>query len=398
MGLRKARYVSLGIRSVVNVEALNMVESVGNLVRHRVVPYVVPIESGRYVLRWVPAVSGEALAHAYQSILADIALERGLGVCYWCSRHEFIKHFDLRFIDSTKDKVEYAKEELELAKEFAGKGERLSLSEIERIESTIVKLCTVEDVGGFLVQQGPTKRTSRFYFSYMVPTEDSVASGAVALDNQFFVRHAPRSESLRPKERRERGEEQQIAPAQAPYYVQVGSALYAYTFALDIDGVGVSSVTGSLAIEEDLRKRRMAAALDALKELLDSRSFGAKLTRFSPIQSYECIVAVASRNLALNVSPPTKSFRDFVLGTIHRVARALRECGDDTKARVLLWSEDSSTRDRLRELADEAMKHEEVKGVVGEGTDAKLKVEIVESYSPRDLVDRIKGYLGLSQA
>ena len=385
--MRKSRFVSLGVRSIVNVEALNMVESVGNVVRHRIVPYIVALESGRYVLRWVPAVSGECLAHAYQSMLADVALNNKLPVCYWCSKHEFIKHFDLRFIEHTKDKgIPYTEDELKLAKSYANKN-KLSLSEIEEIESTIVRNCVVEDVGGFLVQQGPTKRTSRFYFSYMVPTEDSVASGAVALDNQFFVRHAMTAESYRASD--------EIAPIQAPYYVQVGSAVYAYTFALDLDAIGVSSVSGKQVVADDEKNRRMVAALDALKELLDTRMFGAKLTRFNPVQGYECIVAAISRGIALNVSPPTKSFNDFVCGTVMRAARALQEVGD-AKARILLWSEDSKVRERLAKLKEELERNDVVKSVVGEGKEAKLRIEVVDSYSPRDLVDRIKEFLGLS--
>ena len=71
-------YFSFRGRVYINAEALNMVESIGNYVKHRRIPVVIP-ES--YVTYMVPAISGESIAHGYQYVLAQKAVEKGLPVC-----------------------------------------------------------------------------------------------------------------------------------------------------------------------------------------------------------------------------------------------------------------------------------------------------------------------------
>jgi len=60
-------FASFGFRFRVNVEAMNMVESVGNYSRHRVAPIIRRfIEDGnvRYEVQFLPVVSGQSLANA----------------------------------------------------------------------------------------------------------------------------------------------------------------------------------------------------------------------------------------------------------------------------------------------------------------------------------------------
>ena len=88
-------YVGVSARVLVNVEALNMSESVGNVVRHKRAPIVVQVRNGgtkAYVLRYAPVVSGESIAHGYQVILAKLAAEKGLSVCPLCRIGSFVKH------------------------------------------------------------------------------------------------------------------------------------------------------------------------------------------------------------------------------------------------------------------------------------------------------------------
>ncbi|MFZ8792558.1 MAG: type I-A CRISPR-associated protein Cas7/Csa2, partial [Acidilobaceae archaeon] len=73
-------WLSLGLRALVNVEALNMAESVGNFVRHRKAAMVVRSDS-RYIVRYVPVVSGESMGHAYQSWIARLASKSNLPLC-----------------------------------------------------------------------------------------------------------------------------------------------------------------------------------------------------------------------------------------------------------------------------------------------------------------------------
>lgn len=74
--------ISGSVRFLVNVESLNGVESVGNLSRHRTAPIVTRKSTGEYVIRYVPVISGESLAHAYQMALVEIAEKMGLPVTH----------------------------------------------------------------------------------------------------------------------------------------------------------------------------------------------------------------------------------------------------------------------------------------------------------------------------
>lgn len=354
-------FLSLGFRMLVNVEALNMVESVGNVVRHRTVPMILRKGTGQYIMRWVPAISGECLAHAYQSLLADLAQGKGLRVCYWCARNEFIKHFDLNFYKLTSNQISYSSEENQLIKSL--EKENLTLVDVKDTEEAIIRCCVVEDIGGFLVTQGPTKRTARFHISYAVPTYDTVEEGIVALDHQFMVRHAPEAELRRQSL-------EKIPPAQAPYYPQVGSALYAWIFNLDVGTIGVSSVSGKPVLGADEVKRRRELALDALAEMLDNKIFGAKLTRFTPFIDFEIAVAAISDRVRFTISPPVLSLKRFILETVDRADRAKGDTnipGID----ILIWCKDEA----IKNIVEEAVKE---------------KAKVIATNSIRDLIVDIK--------
>jgi len=174
----------LSARVVVNVEAMNMVEAIGNVVRHGKAAHVYRIREGqneRYEIRTVPVVSGEALRHAVQKALAEVAEGVGLPVCGWCRRGEFVKHGVVldEFFRDVKGAGSVAG--------FEEAAER-SVYEAERL---ILESCVVEDVGGFLIPtRVPVKRTSVLEVGYMVP---AVEGGRVlcGFDVLFHVRHAP---------------------------------------------------------------------------------------------------------------------------------------------------------------------------------------------------------------
>ncbi|MCS7114488.1 MAG: DevR family CRISPR-associated autoregulator [Candidatus Bathyarchaeota archaeon] len=351
---------------LVNVEALNMVESVGNVVRHRTVPIIVRKNSGQYIMRWVPAISGECLAHAYQSFLADLAQKRGINVCYWCARNEFIKHFDLNFYNLTKNKISYSLEENKFIT-YLNK-ENLTLDDVRDIEELIVKCCAVEDIGGFLTTQGPTKRTARFYVSYAIPTYDTVKEGIVALDHQFMVRHAPEAELRRGEFKQNK--QNQIPAAQAPYYPQVGSALYAWVFNLDLGGIGVSSVAGHEILTADEMKCRRELSLDALAEMLDSKLFGAKLTRFMPFIEFEAVLAAISGGVKFAVSSPTLALEDFIKDTVERAEKAKQDV-KEAEISLLAWCRDTTVEEEIKKAA-------------------QGKAKVLKTSSIRDLFSEIK--------
>ncbi|RLG77673.1 MAG: type I-A CRISPR-associated protein Cas7/Csa2 [Thermoprotei archaeon] len=271
-------YLSLSARILLNVEALNMVESIGNFVRHRRAPIIVPASKG-FVLKYVPAISGESLAHAYQEVVARVASEVGLSVCSNCRAGYFIKHAD----DSVLE---------EWAKEAQRKGS------IE-FEKTVIQRCVVEDIGGFLYAgREPVKRTSRFQVGYMIPALDAITS--TAIEAQFHVRYA------------------RVPEQQSIYNVEVGSATYAFGFNLDVDGIGVlSSGSRELAVSKEERVKRIEVAVKALSVMLASALFGAKRTRFYPSWKVLSAVAAVSDPIPVTAEPPHT--RQYVANTAEKV-------------------------------------------------------------------------------
>ncbi|HDD25976.1 MAG TPA: type I-A CRISPR-associated protein Cas7/Csa2 [Acidilobales archaeon] len=296
-------YLSLGLRALVNVEALNMVESVGNLTRHRKAA-IVYRRGNTYVLRYVPVISGESLAHAYQEWLVKLAKQRNLPICEFCEYCEFVKHAQPQVFGSKPW-------EKSLANVVSKKGYKP-----EAIESEIIKNCVVEDIGGFLFA-GPTpvKRTSRFYVSYMIPAIDAIEKAA--LEPQMHVRHAPKAS-------------QKLAQAQMPYYVEVGSAIYSWSFYLDIGGIGVSSLTNEKVISDQDRLSRIELSLDALALMIETKLFGAKLTRFNPLTDYESVMLILSKTCPLTVSAPTK--REYIKDTLRRAKIIKEKFSSEVKA------------------------------------------------------------------
>ena len=171
----------LSARVVVNAEAMNMVEAIGNAVRHGKATLVYRIREGqneRYEVRSVPVVSGEALRHAVQRALAEVAEGVGLPVCSWCRWGEFVKHGVVlgEFFRDVKGAGSVAGFE-----EAAGRG----INEAERL---ILGSCVVEDVGGFL--RVPEEGASVLGVGYLIP---AVEGGRVlcSFDVEFHVRRAP---------------------------------------------------------------------------------------------------------------------------------------------------------------------------------------------------------------
>lgn len=317
-------FLSVGARLEVNIEAFNAVETVGNLTKHRRAPMVVPTGAG-YRLVYVPAVSGESIANAFQRNLVELA-KRVYGargeeppLTEWDLRHEFSKFMDNRHL---------IPELASLVKGAGGKKQERRAEEdpVElkhRFEKIAVAKSIVADVGGFLYAEDlPVKRTSRAYFGYLLPTYDALE--AVAIEAQFHARHMP-AETIgsagRAVEGAEGGEERRAG--QMIYYVEVASAIYGMTSALDISGIGRTSlVRVEDAVDEEERLRRVRIAIGALASLFSGGGFGAKLSRFSPVRRVVSALALLSDPVPFMVTPP--QYPDYIEDS---VARASSYCG-----------------------------------------------------------------------
>ena len=283
-------YVSVRGRIWLQAEAANMVESVGNYIKHRRAPVMVR-GGDRYVTFFVPAISGESVAHAYQVLLAEELKRLGARVCKYCEKGIFLK-----------SGLE------EVFKEVTGKtvtaSERDPMPAIDEIETSVVKSCGVEDVGGFLYAGNPNvKRTSNFLTGYMVPVREVLE--VISMEPQLHSRYALGTKYIRAGE----------GPAgQMIYYVEVSSAVFGFAFDLDTKYVGKYTFHvekyGQPIVDGQERDKRVRASLEALKRLLIEFPVGAKRTRFNPADlRWESIAIAVSDDVW---TMPSSFTRDYL--------------------------------------------------------------------------------------
>jgi len=335
-------FISVRGRVVLNVEALNMTESVGNYVRHRRVP-VVMRRGTEYVTIHVPAVSGEAIAHGYQELLAKEAINAGLKVCKLCSKGIFLKSAKLDIVAHAHgdDLAKIAKGE---TKDKSKKPDQQELA--HEFEKAVIKGCVVEDVGGFLyaergrAQLKQVKRTSNFYVGYMIPVAEGLE--AAVTEAQLHSRYALGTKFVE-KGEEGRGEGQMI------YYVEIASAPYTFSFDLDTRYVGkttfVTAHAGELAVSEEERTKRIEAALKALKKLILELGFGAKKTRFLPTMEWESLVIAVSNDVWTVPSPFSRNY-------IEAARKKLSAVSEGTKLHIY----EAGKGKTLEEVLEEAIK------------------------------------------
>jgi|GEM_PF-173647 len=315
-------FVSIRGRVLINAEALNMTESVGNYVKHRRVPVVSP---KTYVTYFVPAISGESIAHGYQEVLAKKAERSNLPVCNLCKKGIFLKSTNNSVVyesflerdNRKKDIVDWLKIEREEWEEAStinrkkeknrSKEEKENLSKFlqklsSAIEQAIIRDCLIEDIGGFMYAErnfgefkvGGIKRTSCFSTGYMIPVKEAIES--VVIDPQLHQRHAL---GLSSELMREQG--------QMIYYVELSSAPYVFSFDLDTRYIGRLTFSvekaGEEAVSSEEIKKRKVIALDALKDFLIEMPFGAKRARTLPLIDWESIVIAVSDDVWTVPSP-----------------------------------------------------------------------------------------------
>ena len=280
-------YISIRGRVLINVEALNMTESVGNYVKHRRVPVMIPSDGG-YTIYFVPAISGESIAHGYQVVLAEEAVKRGLPVCNLCRQGIFLK--------STTKAV------------YKSAFSRDPPSDSFELEKSIIENCVVEDIGGFLYAEAANvKRTSCFSTGYMIPVKEAIEN--TVIEAQLHSRYALGTPFVKAEQR-----------GQMIYYVELSSSVYTFSFDLETRGIGKTLFTYGKVGTEVVKDRveRIKLALDSIKKLIIEFSFGAKKTRFLPIGDWESIVIAVSDDIWTTPSPLT---RDYGVRSVEKLKR-----------------------------------------------------------------------------
>ncbi|AEM38301.1 CRISPR-associated autoregulator, DevR family [Pyrolobus fumarii 1A] len=307
-------YLTLTARLLVNVEALNMAETVGNLARHKRIPMVVPVEGeegAALELRMMPAISGQSLAHGYQRVLARRALAKGLPVCKLCEQGVFVKHASDEVLERLRGLGDAGATTLLQLVSDMKKVRRPSSEQAARFVSSfeegVVRSCVVEDVGGFLYAgRLPVRRTSRVSFSYMIPSLQYV--NAVGVEGVLHARHDPVAVG-----------EQMI------YVVEVGAALYTFSVLVDLCGIGVvERQDGGETVLED-RVERVRVAVEALGELVSGAAFGAKRSRILPHWEVESIAAAVVEGFRFQM--PGGHHAGYIREAAERLSRASRLLG-----------------------------------------------------------------------
>ena len=282
-------FVSVKGRVIINVEALNMTESVGNYVKHRRVPMISPTTYATY---FVPAISGESIAHGFQKVLAEEAKKNNKKVCKLCEKGIFLK--------STNENV---------FKGAFGKDPPKEDSELEKI---VIGNCLVEDVGGFLYayRGRNVKRTSNFSTGYMIPVKEALES--VVIEPQLHSRYALGTPFV------EKGTQGQMI-----YYVEISSAPYVFSFDLDTKYIGKLTFSyekvGEPAVDNNELKERVNVTLESLKLFLIEMMFGAKKTRFLPVIDWESIVIAVSNDVWTVPSPLSASYISNTLNKFDKI-------------------------------------------------------------------------------
>ncbi|MEZ0248721.1 MAG: type I-A CRISPR-associated protein Cas7/Csa2 [Thermoproteus sp.] len=284
-------YLSFSARVILDAEALNMAESAGNYTRHRRAPLVVKTADGGYVVRYVPAISGESIAHGYQAVLAELALKDGLPVCRLCARGEFVKHAakELFAGEQWEDALKDAK---------TAKNEEAR----HNVEKAVVEHCVVEDVGGFLYTDALVRRTAKAWFGYALPSRAFYQ--AAALEPQLHTRVSAKVEK--------KSEEGQGVSGQMLYYVETGSAVYALSGLLDICGIGCTTMVRRECVDDAVRRRKLA--VEALAVLLGNMWFGAKRSRFLPGWELESAVFALSKKPFMVTSAHVADYIEDTVG------------------------------------------------------------------------------------
>ena len=317
-------YISLAGRVRANIEALNMTETIGNVSRRRRAPYILKVEDG-YKLVYVPVISGESIAHAYQANLVEAAKliyskeKLTPPIDPWALRNEMIKFTD----------KEHLTDKLREVLNKIGKG-KTTPKEVEEVQHEFEKVAIQEsivaDIGGFLYAEKPisVRRTSLFQVGYVTPVEDAITEAVI--EAQMHARQVAvglKSEGEKPEEgeKKERKKEEE-REAQMLYYVEIASAVYGIMMQLDLSSIGVTSmVRREEVVDKQEKNRRIKTALLALAMTMGLQLYGAKRSRFNPILDIESLVGVVSKPLPLTPLPSQR--KDYIDLTVQKVKKAM---------------------------------------------------------------------------
>ena len=281
---------SMSMRFIAPVEHANMIGQIAetNITKHRYI-YVPVRVKDKYVLKKLPAISGQAVLNAFERALVDLAKEY---------KKEYEKKYNKKLLDEDCERYNFIKH----ANDEKGQAEEW------------IKNCIVEDVTGFLAPKAGLRKTSTVWFSYMVPDTEV---GSAILDYQMFTRYTQ--------------ERQMIGQRES------GHAVYRLSMFVDVSRIGYTEDGNDALGNDDERKLRIELTFKALKLMINGGYIGANKTRtlFNEYVNPQSFVIAVSSPLPFMVNPAEGE--DYIGLTIMRAQNFINELKDIGQKIIIIY-------------------------------------------------------------
>jgi CRISPR-associated protein Cas7/Csa2 subtype I-A len=282
----KRVFFSMSMRFIVPVEHANMIGQIAetNITKHRYI-YVPVRVKDKYVLKKLPAISGQAVLNAFERALVDLA-------------KEYEKKYNKKLLNEDCERYNFIKH----ANEESGQADDW------------IRKCIVEDVTGFLAPRAGLRKTSTVWFSYMVPDTEV---GSAILDYQMFTRYTQ--------------ERQMIGQRES------GHAVYRLSMFVDASRIGCTEDDGDALGNADEKKLRIELTFKALKLMINGGYIGANKTRalFNEYVNPQSFVITVSSPLPFMVNPAEGE--DYIGLTIMRAQNFINELKDISQKIIIIY-------------------------------------------------------------
>jgi CRISPR-associated protein Cas7/Csa2 subtype I-A len=252
----------------------------------RRIPLIYSTKDGFKLVEEAVAVSGVMLKHWHAAYLSERAKSLGINLCPLCSRGEAIRLPPVDILTKSRKEIQewlkVREEEFERYVETIGKEN----------EEKIVKMCVGEDVHGFLRTQPPLRRESLVKFSWLLP----IYIGD--MPTQFRVVQHTRNIREIPKEL-----PKELKQMQMPYPRSYADGIFGFTSVANLDNVGVSFSSGKNVLDDNNKKKRVRALIEAFIPMLTG-ACGASLARALPAAKPLEVTVIVSKEAKISFPAP----------------------------------------------------------------------------------------------
>ncbi|MEM1674843.1 MAG: DevR family CRISPR-associated autoregulator [Candidatus Bathyarchaeia archaeon] len=247
----------------------------------RRVPLIFKTKDGYRLISEAVAVSGVMLKHWHAVYLARRAEELGVNLCPLCRRGEAI-----RVPSPNAVKMEWLRIDEETYKKYIDCLEKGT-------EEDLIKLCVGEDAHGFLRTEPTTlRRESLIKFSWLLP----IYLEGIEMPPFRVVQHTRNIREV-PEEPKE------LKKMQMPYPRSYADGVYGFASLCDLELVGTAFTYRRQVIDDNEKKRRQRAILEAFIPMLTG-AFGASLARSLPAAKPLEVVAIVSKEAKIGFPAP----------------------------------------------------------------------------------------------